>query len=433
MSTPSSPTRPSGVTFSLLLATPVLLIALSVYQWLELLAVRAGQVPSCSINETVNCAKVWNSAFAHHIHEYVGIPVAGLGVLWGTVALVAGLVLLLRVRRALEASDWVGTVKLWAGAGLVACVAFVIASIQAHAVCLTCLGTYGLVMVYVAAALVMLPGPTLPPLKQLVPSAGWAMVLTVPFYFALLYPGSKTPQGTDAVVEKLDAQQKPEDYVALLEALPEPARLSASWARNKWKNAPHHDASAFPVHVRRGPADAKVQLVEFSDVLCPHCAQFEELAAELERMAPAGGLSFEPRYYPLDSECNPDIKGTPGDGVRCLGAKLQICAEKTEKFFAVRREIFRNQSRLDAETLMGIGVRSGLERSSLENCLKSPETAARLQEDLAYARLFQIEGTPLVILNGKSAPPAPAFLLGMVLWGDADAPWFARLPPPPAE
>jgi hypothetical protein len=40
----------------------------------------------------------------------------------------------------------------------------------------------------------------------------------------------------------------------------------------------------------------------------------------------------------------------------------------------------------------------------------------------------------LVLLNGKRAPPAPAFLLGMVLaGGNADAPWFLKLPPPPVE
>jgi|APLak6261675434_1056106.scaffolds.fasta_scaffold00844_4 serine/threonine-protein kinase len=409
------------------------MIALAIYQWVELLEVRAGRTPSCAINETVNCATVWNSPLSHKIHEYLGIPVAGMGVLWAVVAFTLAFLFAQRVRANADGSTFSGAIKVWAGIGLLSCVMFATASLQAKAVCLTCLGTYALVIGYTIAALGMIGGPAVPPMSELMPGAGWTLVLTVPVYLGLLYPGFKTPKGTDSVVKKLN-EHDPNDFAAIIDTLPDREKLTTSWARDQWKKSAKPDTSMFPERARKGNPAAPVKIVEWSDILCGHCAQFEELAKELERLAPEGGFAFEPRYYPLDGECNPDIKGSAKDGVRCFGAKLQICAEKSPKFYKLRSELFQNQQQLDLGMMMAIATRHGFNSDDLNACVRSPETQARLMEDIAYARLFGIDGTPLVVLNGKAAPPAPAFLLGMVLaGGNADAPWFLKLPPPPAE
>lgn len=435
MSKPSTPPRPSGAALGLLFATSAALTGLAVYQWLELLEVRAGKTPACAINETVNCTKVWDSPLSHRIQEYLIVPVAGLGVLWGVVALVLSFLFVQRLRATGDGSTFRAPLKVWAMAGLLACVMFATASLQAKAVCLTCLGTYALTIGFAIAALGMLGGPAIPPGGELVPGLGWALALAAPVYLGLLYPGQRTPTKTtaEAVVEKLD-QHDPNDFGALLASLPEREKLSTAWARDQWKKSVPKDTSMFPVHLRKGEATAPVRIVEFSDVLCGHCAQFEALHHEIERMAPPGTMSFEPRYFPLDGECNPDIPGKTGNGVRCYGAKLQICAEKSPKFWEIRQEIFANQAQLDLGMLLAIATRHGLDGASLNECIKSPETAKRLAEDIAYAKLHGIEGTPLVLLNGRLAPPAPAFLLGMVLAkGDVDAPWFLSLPPAPVE
>jgi serine/threonine-protein kinase len=66
-------------------------------------------------------------------------------------------------------------------------------------------------------------------------------------------------------------------------------------------------------------------------------------------------------------------------------------------------------------------------------CVNSPETARRLADDIAYAKAYGIQGTPLVLVNGREAPPATAFL-SLLVWanGDANSPVFDLLPPPPA-
>ena len=84
--------------------------------------------------------------------------------------------------------------------------------------------------------------------------------------------------------------------------------------------------------------------------------------------------------------------------------------------------------------MLGIATRYGVNADTLNECMKSPETASRLAEDIAYARKYNIEGTPLVLLNGKVAPPSPIFLMAMALSaGNPDSPILLKLPPPPVE
>src|SRR5512133_1772745 len=110
------------------------------------------------------------------------MPVAGLGVLWGTVAFVLSFLFVQRSRAGGDGEAFKGAVKVWAILGVLGTVTFITASIQAQALCITCLGTYALTAGFAVAALGLLSGPAIPPLKDLTPGAGWAMVLSVPLY-----------------------------------------------------------------------------------------------------------------------------------------------------------------------------------------------------------------------------------------------------------
>ena len=433
MSKPSTPSRLSGAAAVTLLATSGGLVALAIYQWFELIDMRAGHIPACAINATFNCAKVWDSVFAHRVHEWVGVPVAGLGVLWGLVAFVLSFLFVQRSRGGGEGDAFRGAVKVWAILGLLGVVTFITATLQAKALCITCLGTYALTAGFAVAALGMLNGPAIPPLKDLTPGAGWAMVLTVPIYLGLLVPGSKTPRQTEAAVPVVDAHN-PTDFATIVDGMPEREKLTAAWAREQWINSRQQDVSMFPVHAVKGSPTAPVKLVEFTDILCGHCAQFEGLYREIEEMAPKGSISIEPRYFPLDKECNPGMTASAKDGIRCYGAKLQICTEKLPGFFAMRSELFENQQGLDQGMMLSIAKRHGADEAQLTECMKSPETAARIAEDIAYATKYNLEGTPMVLLNGKVAPPSPIFLMAMALsGGDPNSQILLKLPPAPKE
>ena len=72
---------------------PVLLVALgaavsllALFQWMELLLLRANGTTVCGVNEFIDCEKVWEMPIAKAIHGALGIPVAGLGLVWGLAA-----------------------------------------------------------------------------------------------------------------------------------------------------------------------------------------------------------------------------------------------------------------------------------------------------------------------------------------------------------
>lgn len=436
---PPPPPRPSDAAVGTLLASSVALAGLAVYQWMELLVVRAGGTPACAVNETFNCAAVWNTAFAGRIHDLLGIPVAGLGVLYGVIGAALAATVYVRGRRGLALAPFVPAVKLWAAAGVLSCVTFISASLQAGSVCLTCLGTYVLTAAYAFGAFKLLPGPWWPDTREAMQGGGWALVITVPVFLVLLWPGGNTPKSTPS---KLDVKSSgggaaatDADFDALLAQVGERDKLQAAFARDVWLKSEPKDVSAFSTRLRRGPPDAPVKIVEFTDILCGHCRMFEGLLEQIQGAVPPGRISVEPRYFPLDKECNPDMQHTAGDGVRCLGAKVQICLEQNPRFFDVRHQLFEQQATLTKDRILDIATTgAGISREALMACVASRDTEVKLAEDIAYAKKYDIEGTPLVLLNGRVAPAAPLFLVGMALsGGDANAAFFQKLPPAPRE
>lgn len=423
--------RPTLAALGVLGASGLATAGLAIYQWVELLVVREGGKVACSINETVNCAAVWNSAFASKLHDWLGMPVAALGVVWGLAA--TGLTVMLL--RKLESEDWpvhAASVKLWTLAGLGSVLAFGLASVEARAVCLTCLGTYGLVLVHAFAAFFMLPGPRWPESKLLVGGVAWLFVIGAPVFLLMLVPGGNTPKA--GAVTRLSGTTEAE-LVDTLMNLPEREAMVTSAARAKWLASPAKDVSDFKVRVRHGPENAPIRVVEFADVLCPHCAAFEQTLEELRAIAPEGSLSIEARPFPLvDDGCaKPAEKDSPKD-VRCTGAKAQICSEDHPLYWDVRKQLYANQQKLrSSDTVVEIAAKvTGRSTDAVRACINAPETQARLSDDVAYAKRYDLQGTPMVLLNGRMTWPSGGFLLGMALSrGDANAPWFQKLPPPP--
>lgn len=432
MSTPSTPTRPSPAALGTLLGSATALAGLAIYQWSELMLVRAGGTPACAVNDTVNCAAVWNSPFAGQVHDLLGMPVAGLGLLWGLTALVLPVLLIVQQRKGTDVNAFLTAIKLWAGAGLLATVTFIAASAAAKAVCLTCLGTYALTFAYGVGAFGLLPKPAWPDTRYLVPGGAWALIISAPLFLALLYPGGRTPKSTSKVkVEGVDTTATADQLKEWMASLSPQDKLQAAYARNVYLHSEPRDVSAFPVRTRIGPANAPIKLVEFTDILCGHCRMFEQLLSQLVALDPSR-ISVEPRYFPLDGECNPDIQQSPKDGIRCLGAKAQLCLEQHPDFMKLRHELFEHQASLTQDLIFQLAAKAGMGKDALLACVNSPETQKRIEQDIAYGKLYGIEGTPLVLINGREAPPAPGFLIALVLSnGDANAPIFNELPPPP--
>lgn len=406
-------------------------VALSVFQWLELRAVQAGGTAVCSVNATINCETVWTSSFAQRLGGLTGLPVAGLGVIWGLAAAVCAGALLWRARTGRPLRPGVLPVRTMGAAAALTTITLVAGSISAGALCLTCLGTYLLVLGYAAVAFAALPGPLQPASGEWTRALGLPATVAAVTWIALFLVA---PSGARSALPGSAGKSKSgaPDVSRFLASRPESERqaLSDALARFARTPAPTQPDLLPRARVLKGAADAPVHLVEWTDILCPHCRRLNDALEELQQAVPAGRLAVESRHYPLDGACNPDVP-QKGDGLRCTGALVQICLEQAPDFWTLRDKLFAAQRTLNRDSLLTIGSSGSVSRAQLEACIASPEAAAKLQEDIRYAGLYSPTGTPIVAINGKPAAPLPVFLYALTMAsGDPTAPVLTSALPP---
>lgn len=414
--------------------------ALAIFQWIELVIVRQGGSSVCAVNETVNCERVWNSAGAVRLSQLFGVPVAGLGLAWGLAAIVVSLLLFFALRDGRPWHSQSGALWVLSGAGVGACIAFALLSFAAQGLCLTCLATYALVLAFAVVTLLAIPRAGFGAAER-ARTLLWAVVPPFAAYVLLLIPGAFTPKAPSQAVQAMAnaataAKSQPAattgpdaQLSSFIDQLSDTDKQRLAAALAQYKAAPQLPTP--PARNRLGPADAPMKIVEFTDIRCPHCRVLVEAMDQIMKLLPPGTISVEARNFPLDKECNPGMGGSDGTGTRCAGAKAQICLEQAPDFWDLRRKLFVNQAQLTPEKVVEIGSEGVTARGPLQMCMASQDTAQKLSDDLAFAVQYHPEGTPIVIINGKNAPPYPALLYALALArGNPDSPAFAKLPAP---
>jgi protein-disulfide isomerase len=139
----------------------------------------------------------------------------------------------------------------------------------------------------------------------------------------------------------------------------------------------------------RGPENAKVTVVVYSDFQCPFCAKGATRIHELEKMY-GDKVRFAFKHLPLPF--HPDAK---------LAAAAAIAAQRQGKFWELHDRLFANQRELDREGLVSQAKAIGLNVSQFEGDLEDPEVIAQVERDQAEAKRFGINGTPTFFVNGR--------------------------------
>ncbi len=446
---------------------PVMLIGISavasmlaLYQWMELLVVRAGGTAACAVNSVVNCQKVWEAPLASAVHNTLGVPVAGMGLVWALAAFGGSLVFAHGMLGGRSTSTAGAALKVIAWVGLISIPVLAAVAFSSGAVCILCLVTYVVVAAFALVALKLVPGGAVPK-TELKGGVSWAGGLALVAYLVLLGPGLATPKkGGDAgggtlgnlpsadlntpkpqtpptpqQPQQPQAPLSPEDQ-AVANFLARLSPLDQQVVSNGlaiYQNGTVPVAS--PPKARRifGAEDAPIKVVEWVDFRCGACRNLNETMKELKRVAPSGSLSVEARNFPLDAECNPEVQRTDGSGISCTAAKASICLEPTKDYWKLRDRLFTPG--ITKAQIIEVASSGELGRAKLEQCLASPETAKALREDIEYAMAYDIHGTPMLVVNGKeiSAGGSDAFLYALSLTnGNAQSPAFRSLPPPRA-
>jgi Na+/H+ antiporter NhaA len=139
----------------------------------------------------------------------------------------------------------------------------------------------------------------------------------------------------------------------------------------------------------RGPADAKVTLVEYGDFECPYCGQAEPVVRAL--LANFGDLRYVWRHLPLT-----DVHANAA-----LSAEAAEAADRQSAFWPMHDLLLQHQQELRPVHLVRYAADLGLDVDRFREDLRRRVGAARVAEDLDSAGSSGVAGTPTFFVNGR--------------------------------
>lgn len=150
----------------------------------------------------------------------------------------------------------------------------------------------------------------------------------------------------------------------------------------------------------RGPMDAKVTVIEYSDLECPFCKRFHPTMQQLVKEYP-NDVRWVYRHFPLEQLHQQAPKES--EAVEC--AKEQGKGwEMIDKIY----EVTTSNDGLDMATLptlaRGLGVTN---IPQFEACLESGKYKSRVDDDIADAQAAGGRGTPYSVVIGPDGQKAP--------------------------
>lgn len=174
--------------------------------------------------------------------------------------------------------------------------------------------------------------------------------------------------------------------------------IAAAFAAGSVVAAP----AALPDDMSLGNPKARIHVIEYASLSCPHCAHFNEtvFAGFKTRWVDTG----KARYTLKEMLTAPEQ-------VAAAGALLARCAGPA-KYFKVVDEVFRSQPRwADGKiksVLMEIAAANGVSADQFNACMQ--DQAALDALTLRAKRAFEVDGvdsTPTVFVNGVKLNPLP--------------------------
>ncbi|MFL5295663.1 MAG: thioredoxin domain-containing protein [Phenylobacterium sp.] len=157
-----------------------------------------------------------------------------------------------------------------------------------------------------------------------------------------------------------------------------------------------------PDDMSMGAPNAKVQVIEYASVACPHCAHFNEavFADFKKRWVDTGKVRFTLKEMLVAS---PTVAAAGFMMARCAGPS---------KYFKVVDEIYRSQPRWEEgrikPILLEIATANGLSEAQFEACLSDQAVLAAINERMRRALEDDgVDSTPTIFINGVKADPTP--------------------------
>ncbi|MEE4273933.1 MAG: thioredoxin domain-containing protein [Thermoanaerobaculales bacterium] len=150
----------------------------------------------------------------------------------------------------------------------------------------------------------------------------------------------------------------------------------------------------------RGPENAPVVIVEYTDYQCPYCVRAQQtIAAILARYGDSVVHVFKNLPLPMHAQAK-------------LAAEGALCAGDQDKFWEMHDWLFANKSNISLETMSAQAGVLELDVPTFTSCVETGAYRAQVDAETREAGSFGIRGTPGFVINGRvlsGAQPFDAF------------------------
>jgi protein-disulfide isomerase len=139
----------------------------------------------------------------------------------------------------------------------------------------------------------------------------------------------------------------------------------------------------------RGPEDAKVTIVVWSDFECPHCRMVMPI---LDRIVSANAprVRLVHKFYPLRMHKSAEP-----------AARAAIAAKNQGRYWEMEQTLFKNQQRLSDADLEQYAGSLKLDMRRFHGDLQAPATTDTIARDRAEADRLGLTGTPFIFIDGR--------------------------------
>lgn len=151
-----------------------------------------------------------------------------------------------------------------------------------------------------------------------------------------------------------------------------------------------------------GSADAKVTIVEYASMTCPHCAHFENDVFDnlKKKYIDSGKVRFVYREFPLDN-----LAAAVSMLARCAGGDKTFPLIQT--FYAKQADWAFTQGN-PVPKLFDIAKQAGFTQESFDKCLTDQKLLDQITAQRTRASdTFGVNATPTFFINGKKLQETP--------------------------
>ena len=219
-----------------------------------------------------------------------------------------------------------------------------------------------------------------------------------------------TPQEIDQIIQRMvPAGQQPTDPAKQAELKQQATQYLANQKRSIAENQVFQSLSASqPVQVMlvkpvapiinitytdknpvKGPKDAPVTIVEYTDFQCPWCKRSQDSVKATEQ-AYGDKIKLVDRMFPLTS-IHPHAMPS---------AEAAFCAKEQGKYWEYRDKLFTSSPQLEDADFKRFAGELGLKEKKFDKCLADHKYAPDIQADIADGAKFGVQGTPAFFVDG---------------------------------